>query len=70
MSSQDVRKIFGENVRKVRKSKELTQEELADKTGLHSTYIGQVERGRRNPSLINICKIIKALNVTSTSILP
>lgn len=70
MSSKDVRKLFGENVRKVRKSKELTQEELADKTGLHSTYIGQVERGRRNPSLINICKIIKALNVTATSILP
>ncbi len=68
--SRDIQKLFGEKVCKARKSKNLTQEELADKAGLHFTYIGQIERGLRNPSLINILKIMKTLHVTISDIFP
>lgn len=68
--SRDVRKIFGEKVRGIRKKKNLTQEELADRAGLHFTYIGQIERGKRNPSLINIYKLVKALDVAISLIFP
>ena len=53
---------FGINVRKIRGSKKLSQEKLADLSGLHRTYISSVERGERNISLINISKIAKALD--------
>jgi len=68
--SIDIRKVFGEKVKKARKLKNLTQEELAEKAKLHFTYIGQVERGVRNLSLNNIYKIVKALNVPISEIFP
>lgn len=54
---------FGYKVRAVRKMKNLSQEALADLSELDRTYIGGVERGERNVSLINIEKIAKALEV-------
>ncbi|MCL4366706.1 helix-turn-helix domain-containing protein [Patescibacteria group bacterium] len=66
----DIRKAFGQNLRKLRQEKEWTQEELADKAGMHFTYIGQIERGVRNPSLINLYKLAKALNVSAGKLLP
>lgn len=54
---------FGQKVRAVRKAKNLSQEALADCSELDRTYIGGVERGERNISLINIEKIAKALEV-------
>lgn len=54
---------FGRNVRRHRNKKCLTQEELADLCGLDRTYIGSIERGERNVSLINIHKISVALEV-------
>lgn len=57
-------KQFGEKVRKLRLARNLSQEELAFKTGVHRTYLGSIERGERNPSLKNITAIAKALNVT------
>lgn len=45
---------FGNRIRELRGEKEWTQEQLADKTGFHRTYIGMIERGERNPSLKNI----------------
>jgi len=48
---------FGQRVRARRQELDLTQEQLADACGLHWTFIGQVERGRRNISLHNILKI-------------
>jgi transcriptional regulator with XRE-family HTH domain len=54
---------FGQKVRAVRKMKNLSQEALADRSELDRTYIGGVERGERNVSLINIEKIAKALEV-------
>jgi len=54
---------FGSKIRKLRKTKGWSQEDLAFKTGLDRTYIGGIERGERNPSLKNIIKIAKSLNV-------
>ena len=54
---------FGSQIQKLRKERELSQENLALLCGLDRSYIGGVERGERNISLINIQKIAKALGV-------
>lgn len=59
----DILNTLGTNIRKYRITRNLSQEKLAELTGLHRTYIGATERGDRNISLKNIDKIAKALNV-------
>lgn len=61
--SSTLRKIFAQNIRELRLSKKLSQEELADICGLHRTYISDIERGNRNISIDNIEKIAKGLDV-------
>jgi transcriptional regulator with XRE-family HTH domain len=56
--------IFGLQVRKYRKLKGISQEELAALSELHRTYIGAIERGERNVSLNNVEKIATSLGVT------
>jgi transcriptional regulator with XRE-family HTH domain len=60
----DPRKKVGENVRRCRIKLGISQEELADRAELHRTYIGQVERGETNISLLNLVKLAGALEVT------
>lgn len=60
----DICKKFGDRVRELRVAQGLSQEVLAQKAGLHRTYIGGVERGERNVSLENIQKIAVALKIT------
>jgi transcriptional regulator with XRE-family HTH domain len=60
-----IQKHFGERVRELRKQKGLSQESLAFACELDRTYIGGVERGERNISLINIYKIAEALGVSA-----
>lgn len=55
---------FGRVMRKHRKARGLTQERLAELSGLHFTYIGSAERGERNVSLKSIDTIIRALGLT------
>ena len=54
---------FGEAVRALRRERGLSQEEFADRVGLHRTYIGDVERGERNIGLVNIGRIAQALDL-------
>lgn len=57
-------KKFGDNARDLRKSRNLSQENLAEKAGLDSTYISGIERGVRNPSLVAIVQLMTALEAT------
>jgi transcriptional regulator with XRE-family HTH domain len=60
---QDWRVIVGKNVRRMRQQRRMTQEKLAFEADLDLTYIGGIERGRRNPSLLAMARIAKALSV-------
>lgn len=65
----DVRKRVGKNVSKIRKLKGLSQEDLAFECDLHRTYISGVERGIRNPTVLVLDKIAKALEVKAADLL-
>ncbi len=54
--------LFGKNIRQLRLKQGFSQEKLAERAELHRTYIGAVERGERNITLVNAEKIAKALN--------
>ncbi len=56
--------ILGFNIRIERHRKGYSQEDLADHSGLHRTYIGVVERGEKNISIFNCLKIANALNIS------
>lgn len=60
----DVRKKLGSKVQRLRHEQGLSQEELADRAGLHRTYVSGVERGVRNPTLTVIERLARALGVT------
>lgn len=62
--SSQIQKQFGKSVKKYRLKQNISQEQLALKTGLDRTYISGIERGMRNPSLKNIEKIAKELKVS------
>jgi transcriptional regulator with XRE-family HTH domain len=56
-------KVFGQVLREVRESRNISQEELAARAGYHRTYIGQLERGEKSPSLRTIFNLSSALEV-------
>ncbi len=56
-------KAFGNRIRHIRTEQGISQEKLAEKAGLHRTYIGMIERGEKNITLLNIIKISSALNI-------
>lgn len=56
-------KNFGETVKRKRKMVDLSQEALAEKLGIHRTYLSFIERGQRNPSLLMLFKISRALKI-------
>ena len=63
-TSINVKKELGQRIRSLRKRQGLTQEEMADKCGLHWTYIGGLERGERNPTLTTMQKVAEGLGVS------
>lgn len=63
MNPEDVKALFGRRIRQLRQEKGWSQEEFADHAGLDRSYMGCVERGERNVSIENICKIAEALDV-------
>ena len=60
----DIRERFGARIRQLRNDQGWSQEELADRAGLHRTYIGSVERGEQNLSLVNIERLAATLGVS------
>ena len=66
MGKNDVQKLFGTSVRAWRSRLGFSQEELAERAGLHRTYVCDIERGARNVSLKSIEKLARALNVRSS----
>lgn len=65
----DWRSIFGGNVRRVRQERGLTQEQLAFEASIDLTYLGGIERGRRNPSLLVIARIAEGLGIQPAELL-
>lgn len=59
---------LGLSIKRLREQKGLTQESLAEKADIHTSYIGQIERGLRYPSLKILFKIADALNVKITEL--
>ena len=66
---QDWRGILGKNVRRLRQQTGLIQEELAFEAEIDLTYMGGIERGKRNPSLLVMVRIAKALSVPVSKLL-
>ena len=60
---------LGKRVRDLRIHRGWSQEELADRSSLHPTYVGGIERGLRNPSYLSLVKIAKALNLSLPELL-
>jgi transcriptional regulator with XRE-family HTH domain len=60
---------FGAAVRGIRESKKLTQEQLAELSDVHVTYVSQIERGLKNISLFNVHRIAYGLGVTAGQLL-
>ena len=60
----DMRKLVGDNCARYRKEKGLTQEQLSELCGLSQQYLSDLERGKRNPTIVTIYEIAQALEVT------
>ena len=65
----DVRRRFGLNVQRLRRAKDWSQEELADRANLHRTYVSGVERGIRNPTITVVEKLARTLETTAGELL-
>lgn len=65
----DIQSRLGKNVARLRKERGLSQEAFADHAGIHRTYISDVERGARNPTVEVVAKIAKALGVKPGALL-
>jgi len=65
---KDVCKLFGNRIRKLRSHKNWSQEQLAEITAFHRTYIGMIERGERNPSLKSIKRFANAFNISISAL--
>jgi transcriptional regulator with XRE-family HTH domain len=61
---ESTRQIFGRNMRRIRRGKDLTQEDLSHATGITQAYISEIEAGKRKVSIDNIEAIAKALKVS------
>jgi len=60
----DMRKLVGRNVKRVRREKGLTQEQLAELSGFSQQYISGLEQGRRNPTVVSLYELATALGVS------
>ena len=69
MADQELLQQFGQRIRELRQERGLSQEQLADETGFHRTYIGMVERGERNLSLSNVAVFARVFELSVSELL-
>ncbi|GAO40967.1 putative Xre family DNA-binding protein [Sphingomonas changbaiensis NBRC 104936] len=60
----DMRRLVGRNAARIRRQKGLTQEQLAERSGLSQQYISGLEQGRRNPTVVTLFELATALGVS------
>lgn len=65
----DMRRLVGRNVRRIRRAKGLTQEELAERSGFGQNYLSDLERGRRNPTVVTLWELAQTLGVTPVELI-
>jgi transcriptional regulator with XRE-family HTH domain len=65
----DIRQRLAKNLRRLREAKELSQEAFAHEAGIHRTYISDLERGARNPTITVVEKLAAALDVRAGELL-
>ena len=65
----DLRKLVGRNAARLRKERGLTQEQLAERSGLSQQYLSGLEQGRRNPTIVTMYELALALGVTHLELL-
>ena len=64
MAREDFRRAFGRRVRELRDQLQLSQEQLAERAGLHRNYVGGIERGERNVAILNVVKLAAGLDTS------
>jgi len=65
----DMRRLVGENVRRIRQDRGLTQEQFADLSGFSQQYLSGLERGRRNPTVVTLFELATALKARPVELL-
>ena len=65
----DMRKLVGRNVRRLRLAAGMTQEQYAERSGFSQQYISDLERGRRNPTVVSLFELAQALDATPIELL-
>jgi transcriptional regulator with XRE-family HTH domain len=65
----DMRRLVGRHVRRFRQERGLTQEQFAELSGFSQQYISDLERGRRNPTIVSLYELAQALSVTPVDLI-
>ena len=65
----DMRRLVGRNVEKFRAEAGLTQEQLSERSGFSQQYISDMERGRRNPTIVSLYELAQALGTTPVALI-
>ncbi|RYG83235.1 MAG: XRE family transcriptional regulator [Alphaproteobacteria bacterium] len=60
----DMRRLVGQNVRRIRLERGLTQEQFAERSGFSQQYVSDLERGKRNPTIVSLFEMAQALQTT------
>lgn len=68
MQKKSILSKLARRIRQLRKINKMTQEQLAEKADLHFTYIGEIERTEKNPTITSLEKIAKAFNISLTEL--
>lgn len=67
--SKKLKRAFGQALREVRLKHSITQLDLSSNSGVHRVYVGELERGEKNPSLETIFRLADAINVSPTELI-